>query len=140
MSKAIGMVEYKTVSQGMFATDRMLKTAEIELVEAQTVCPGKYIAIICGEHKTNFVHVGGDHDPQTLLFGSQPRDQHIAQGVDLHLAGIRADLLQHDRPYFPLISGYRARITQPLEQLELLFANFRSLISHLCFICHVMCS
>ena len=49
MSKAIGMVEYKTVSQGMFATDRMLKTAEIELMEAQTVCPGKYIAIICGE-------------------------------------------------------------------------------------------
>ncbi len=49
MSKAIGMVEYKTVSQGMYVADRMLKTAEIELVEAQTVCPGKYITIISGD-------------------------------------------------------------------------------------------
>lgn len=49
MSKAIGMVEYKTVSQGLYVVDMMLKTAELELVEAQTVCPGKYIAIICGE-------------------------------------------------------------------------------------------
>ena len=49
MSKAIGMVEYKTVSAGMFAADVMLKTAEVEIIEAQTVCPGKYIAIICGD-------------------------------------------------------------------------------------------
>jgi microcompartment protein CcmL/EutN len=49
MSKAIGMVEYKTVSQGLYVVDRMLKTAEVELIEAQTVCPGKYIAIITGD-------------------------------------------------------------------------------------------
>jgi len=49
MSKAIGMVEYKTVSAGMFVTDAMVKTAAVEIVEAQTVCPGKYIAIICGD-------------------------------------------------------------------------------------------
>lgn len=49
MNKAIGMIEYKTVSQGMYVVDQMLKTAEVELVEAQTVCPGKYIAIISGD-------------------------------------------------------------------------------------------
>ncbi len=49
MSKAIGMVEYKTVSKGIYVTDQMLKTAEVQLVEAQTVCPGKYIAIVTGE-------------------------------------------------------------------------------------------
>lgn len=49
MSKALGMVEYKTVSSGMFAADMMLKTAAIEIIEAQTVCPGKYIVILCGE-------------------------------------------------------------------------------------------
>lgn len=48
MSKALGMVEYKTVSQGLYVADIMLKTAEVEIVEAQTVCPGKYIAIISG--------------------------------------------------------------------------------------------
>ncbi len=49
MGKAIGMVEYKTVSSGMFAVDMMLKAADIEIIEAQTVCPGKYIAILCGD-------------------------------------------------------------------------------------------
>lgn len=49
MGKAIGMVEYKTVSCGMYAVDMMLKTAEVEIIEAQTVCPGKYIAILCGD-------------------------------------------------------------------------------------------
>ena len=49
MSKAIGMVEYKTVSAGMFVADVMLKTADIDIIEAQTVCPGKYIVIISGD-------------------------------------------------------------------------------------------
>lgn len=49
MSKAIGMLEYMTVSTGMEATDLMLKTAEVELIEAQTVCPGKYIALVSGD-------------------------------------------------------------------------------------------
>ena len=49
MKKAIGMVEYKTVSTGVMAVDAMVKTAHIDIVEAQTVCPGKYIAIISGD-------------------------------------------------------------------------------------------
>lgn len=48
MSKAIGMIEFKTVSTGVTAADAMVKTADVELLEAQTVCPGKYIAIIAG--------------------------------------------------------------------------------------------
>ena len=49
MSKAIGMVEFKTTATGITAADAMVKTSEIELIEAQTVCPGKYIAIISGD-------------------------------------------------------------------------------------------
>lgn len=49
MSKAIGMVEYKTVSKGIQAADLILKTAQVELLEAQTVCPGKYIVILTGD-------------------------------------------------------------------------------------------
>ena len=48
MSKAIGMIEYKTVSAGITAADQMVKTAAVELLEAQTDCPGKYIALIAG--------------------------------------------------------------------------------------------
>ena len=49
MSKAIGMVEYKTVASGVTAADAMVKTADVSIIEAQTVCPGKYIAIISGD-------------------------------------------------------------------------------------------
>lgn len=49
MQKAIGMIEYKTVSAGITAADQMVKTADVEILEAQTVCPGKYIALIAGE-------------------------------------------------------------------------------------------
>ena len=49
MGKAIGMVEYKTVSSGVTAADAMVKTAQVEIIEAQTVCPGKYIAVISGD-------------------------------------------------------------------------------------------
>ena len=49
MAKAIGMIEFKTVSAGITAADTMVKTAGVELLEAQVVCPGKYIALISGE-------------------------------------------------------------------------------------------
>lgn len=49
MGKALGMIEFRTVSAGVTAADIMVKTAAVELVEAQTVCPGKYIALIAGD-------------------------------------------------------------------------------------------
>ena len=49
MSKAIGIVEYKTVSAGVVAADAMVKTSDISVIEAQTVCPGKYIIIVTGD-------------------------------------------------------------------------------------------
>lgn len=49
MSRAIGMIEFKTVCAGITATDIMVKTSEVDIIEAQTVCPGKYIAIVTGD-------------------------------------------------------------------------------------------
>ena len=49
MSKAIGMIEFKTIATGITAADAMVKTADVELVEAQAVCPGKYIVIVTGD-------------------------------------------------------------------------------------------
>lgn len=47
--KAIGMVEYKTVSTGIRAADLIVKTADVELIQAQTVCPGKFIVLFTGD-------------------------------------------------------------------------------------------
>lgn len=49
MKKALGMIEFKTVASGISATDVMLKTADVEVVQANPVCPGKYLATIVGE-------------------------------------------------------------------------------------------
>lgn len=49
MARAIGMIEYTTVSTGIRAADTLVKTAEVEIIEAQVVCPGKYIVIISGD-------------------------------------------------------------------------------------------
>lgn len=49
MDKAIALVEYITVPSGIRAADKMVKTAEVEILEAQTVCPGKYMVLICGK-------------------------------------------------------------------------------------------
>ena len=43
------MIEFRTVSSGVTAADNMVKTSQVELLEAQTVCPGKYIALIAGD-------------------------------------------------------------------------------------------
>ncbi len=49
MAKAIGMLEYINVPTGMQAADTVLKTSQVEMIEAQTVCPGKYIMLFTGE-------------------------------------------------------------------------------------------
>ena len=49
MAKSIGLVEYRTVSSGITAADTMVKTADIEVLQASPVCPGKYVIIVAGE-------------------------------------------------------------------------------------------
>jgi microcompartment protein CcmL/EutN len=49
MDKAIGLVEYKSVATGITAADDMAKTADVEIIEAYTVCPGKYIVLLAGK-------------------------------------------------------------------------------------------
>lgn len=52
VDKALGFVEYNTVPAGITASDRMVKTANVDILQAQTVCPGKYIVFICGDLST----------------------------------------------------------------------------------------
>ena len=69
MKKAIGMVEYKTVSSGMRAADLMVKTAEVEILQADTVCPGKFLVLISGELSAvkASVDAAAVKDPEQLI-------------------------------------------------------------------------
>ena len=49
MAKAIGMVEMTTVSSGFAAADEMAKAADVEIIQAEVTCPGKFVILISGE-------------------------------------------------------------------------------------------
>lgn len=43
------MVEFTSIAQGIESADAMVKTADVQLLVAKTVCPGKYIALVSGD-------------------------------------------------------------------------------------------
>ena len=49
MAKAIGMVEMTTVSTGYLAADEMAKAADVEILQAEVTCPGKFVSLVTGE-------------------------------------------------------------------------------------------
>ena len=49
MADALGLVEYRTISAGFRAADTIAKTAEVRLLRAQIICPGKYVLLFAGE-------------------------------------------------------------------------------------------
>ena len=70
------MIEFKSVAAGMTATDIMVKTSEVEIVEAQTVCPGKNIAIITGDLSAvkasvdTAMDMGGENGIDSFVLGN----------------------------------------------------------------------
>lgn len=99
MGKAIGMVEFITVSAGMTGADTMLKTAEVDIIESATVCPGKYMVIISGELSAvkASIEASKEKNPQKVIdsfvlgnphedifpaiYGSTPPDDVEALGI-----------------------------------------------------------
>lgn len=60
MKQAIGLIELTSIAKGIEAADRMLKAAQVGLLEAKPTCPGKYLIMIYGEVAAvaNAVEVG----------------------------------------------------------------------------------
>lgn len=48
MLRALGMLELKSIAKGFSCADMVVKTADVELVFAKPVCPGKFIILIKG--------------------------------------------------------------------------------------------
>jgi len=49
---ALGLLELTSIARGIVACDAMAKKAPVEIVRAQTVCPGKYIVMIRGDEES----------------------------------------------------------------------------------------
>ncbi len=48
MNKSIGGIELRSISKGIEVTDFMVKKAQVEIIYFRSICPGKFIALICG--------------------------------------------------------------------------------------------
>lgn len=46
--ESLGMLETNSIAVGVEAGDAMLKTADVKLITAQPVCPGKYVILVQG--------------------------------------------------------------------------------------------
>ncbi len=49
MYHAIGLVELNSIAKGIQVSDVMMKSANVDLLSAKTICPGKYIVMVGGE-------------------------------------------------------------------------------------------
>jgi microcompartment protein CcmL/EutN len=64
---AIGLLELTSIARGIVACDAMAKRAPVEIVRAQTVCPGKFYVLIRGDEESVResmdvgVHYAGGH-------------------------------------------------------------------------------
>ncbi len=71
MKKAIGLLEFKSIARGIKVTDEMLKSAEVEIIQANSICPGKYISIVVGDvSAVNTAVSVGKEEGGVFLIGS----------------------------------------------------------------------
>ncbi len=49
MMRAIGLIELTSIAKGLETADAMLKAANVELLEAKPICPGKYTVLVTGD-------------------------------------------------------------------------------------------
>lgn len=69
MFHAIGVLEFKSIVKGVETADKMVKVSDVELVKANTICPGKYIVMISGDTGAvkHSVDVGVEHAADKLV-------------------------------------------------------------------------
>jgi microcompartment protein CcmL/EutN len=48
MEKSIGVVEFRSIAVGIGAVDMIVKASEVRVLDARTICPGKYYIIFAG--------------------------------------------------------------------------------------------
>lgn len=69
VKRAIGLIELRSIARGMLTADAMLKAADVELLRAHVVCPGKYIILVAGtiSHVNNAIATGENVAPEIVV-------------------------------------------------------------------------
>ena len=48
MEKSIGIVEFRSIAMGIGAVDVIVKASDVRILDAKTICPGKYYILFAG--------------------------------------------------------------------------------------------
>jgi len=48
MNPSIGFIELNSIAAGIFSTDAVAKKSDVEILDARSVCPGKYVILFGG--------------------------------------------------------------------------------------------
>ncbi len=48
MEKSIGIVEFRSIAIGIGAVDRIVKSSDVRILDAKSICPGKYYIVFTG--------------------------------------------------------------------------------------------
>jgi microcompartment protein CcmL/EutN len=69
VKRAIGLIELRSIARGMKTTDTILKSADVELLRAHVVCPGKYIILVAGSisQVKSAVSIGQEVAPEVVV-------------------------------------------------------------------------
>jgi bacterial microcompartment shell protein len=67
--RAIGIIELRSIARGMYTTDVMLKKANVELLRAHVVCPGKYVILVAGaiSQVRSAIEAGREVSPEVVV-------------------------------------------------------------------------
>lgn len=49
MIRTLGLIELNSIAKGYDVADAMLKAADVTLIKAHSICPGKFIAMVSGD-------------------------------------------------------------------------------------------
>lgn len=48
MERSIGIVEFRSIAIGIGAVDDIVKASNVKILDAKTICPGKYYIVFAG--------------------------------------------------------------------------------------------
>lgn len=49
LKASVGLLEIKSIARGIIVADEMVKAADVQLIQAMPVCPGKFIVLVAGD-------------------------------------------------------------------------------------------
>jgi microcompartment protein CcmL/EutN len=76
----VGVLEFSSIALGMKSLDEMIKIAPIKIIEAKTICPGKYLIIFGGDvasvefSYTKGIEIGKEYIVDTLFLPQIHKD------------------------------------------------------------------